>query len=380
VAPARTPSSYRVISADTHIFEPADLWTSRVDAKYRDRVPRIEWLPQGGAWIIEGAAEPISFGFTMAAGRPASDVRDWLRADEVGFEPWGDPERRLEIQDADNIDAEVLFPNRPFQGVVGNQDADFHNQMVRVYNDWLSEFCSYAPGRLGGVAPIPNRGVREAVQEVERAAQLPGIVGFLLSAYPHGDTAIREEDDPVWRAVVASGKPVAIHIMLSDGMPYQLDAGVLPGTGHFYDCPGRMLEIIFSGVLDRFPELKVVFHEVDCGWIPYFIDQADDNYLRHAKATLKGQNLAMLPSDYVREHFSFSFIHDSLGIANRHRIGVQRMLWSNDFPHIASDWPSSWKAINAAFADVPADERHAIVAGNALRLYRFTQGHIPVNG
>jgi predicted TIM-barrel fold metal-dependent hydrolase len=371
MASERTRTSYRLISADTHVLEPADLWTSRVAEKYKDRVPRIEWLPQGGAWIIEGAAEPISFGFTMCAGRKAEDLQDWFQPEDVRPETWGDPEERLKIQDADGIDAEILFPNRPFQGVVANQDAELHNTMVRVYNDWLSEFCGYAPARLGGLAVIPNRGVREAVMEVERTAEMPGLVGYLLNAYPHGNTVISEEDDPVWRTVVATGKPLAIHIMLNDQMPYQLDAGTLPGTGHFYDCPGRMLEIIFSRVLDRIPEMKIVFHEVDCGWIPYFVDQADDNYLRHAKATLKDQELAQLPSDYVREHFSFSFIHDTVAIEHRHRIGVQRMLWSNDYPHIASDWPSSWRAINAHFATVPAAERQAILAGNALRLYRF---------
>jgi predicted TIM-barrel fold metal-dependent hydrolase len=371
MAPLRTPNQYRVISADTHVLEPADLWTSRVDPKYRDRVPRIEWLDKGGAWIIEGAKEPISFGFTMAAGRPAAALTDWLRPDEVDVESWDMPERRLEIQDADNIDAELLFPNRPFQGVVAQRDPDFHLAMVRAYNDWLSEFCSFAPNRLGGVATIPNRGVDAAVAEVERTAQMPGIAGFLMSAYPHGGTQISDEDDPVFRAVAATGKPLAIHIMLNDDMPYQLDAGTLPGTGHFYDCPGRMLEIIFSGVLDRLPELRIVFHEVDCGWIPYFVDQADDNYMRHSKATLKDRPLPMLPSDYMRRHFAFSFIHDTTGLANRHRIGVERLLWSNDFPHIASDWPQSWKQIAAAFADVPDHEREAIVAGNALRLYRF---------
>ncbi|HEV7680374.1 MAG TPA: amidohydrolase family protein [Candidatus Dormibacteraeota bacterium] len=369
--PTRTRTSYDVISADTHVLEPADLWTSRIDARHRDRVPRIEWLEQGGAWVMEGCPQPISFGWTMAAGRAPADLTDWLTPDQVKPELWGDPANRLAIQDADRIDAEILFPNRPFQGVVGNTDADLHNAMVRIYNDWLSEFCAYAPSRLGGVAAIPNRGVAEAVKEVERAAQLPGIVGFLLNAYPHGGTSIRDEDDPVFEAVAATGKPLAIHIMLSDGMPFQIDAGTLPGAGHFYDCPGRMLEIIFSRLLDRVPNLNIVFHEVDCGWIPYFLDQADDNYLRHAKATLKDQNLAQLPSEYVRERFAFSFIHDTVAIANRHTIGVQRMLWSNDYPHIASDWPASWKNINSAFASVPADERHAMVAGNALRLYGF---------
>ncbi len=367
----RTRSEYRLISADTHVLEPADLWTARVDKQYRDRVPRIEWLDKGGAWIIEGAKEPISFGWTMAAGRPPEALTDWLGPDQVDFELWGDPAKRLQIQDADGIDAEILFPNRPFQGVVGNTDAGLHHEAVRVYNDWLSEFCAHAPQRLGGVAAIPNRGVKEAVAEVERMAGKPGITGFLLSAYPHGDTQIREEDDPVFEAVAATGKPLAIHIMLSADMPFQIDASSLPGTGHFYDCPGRMLEIIFSGVLDRVPNLKVVFHEVDCGWIPYFIDQADDNYMRHSKATLKDRPLRQLPSDYMREFFAFSFIHDATALDNREWIGVERMLWSNDFPHIASDWPYSWKTVNAHFANVPADERHAILAGNALRLYRF---------
>jgi predicted TIM-barrel fold metal-dependent hydrolase len=367
----RTRTSYRLISADTHVLEPADLWTSRVDSRYRDRVPRIEWLEKGGAWIIEGAPEPISFGFTMSAGRKAEDLNDWLTADEVNPQAWGDPAARLDIQDADNVDAELLFPNRPFQGVIGNRDVDLHNTMVRVYNDWLSEYCSYAPTRLGGLACIPNRGVRDAVAEVERASELPGIVGFLLNAYPHGGTKIDDTDDPVFAAVAATGKPLAIHIMLNDDMPFQLDAGTLPGTGHFYDCPGRMLEIIFSGVLERVPDLKIVFHEVDCGWIPYFLDQADDNYMRHSKATLKDRQLPRLPSEYAKEFFSFSFIHDSVAIEHRHRIGVERMLWSNDYPHIASDWPNSWKSINAAFATVPVEEREAILWENARRLYRL---------
>jgi len=294
-----------------------------------------------------------------------------LTREELRPELWGDPYERLRILDADGVDAEVLFPNRPFQGVVGNTDAELHNVMVRAYNDFLSDFCSHAPERLGGMAAIPNRGVEAAVAEVERMAQKPGIVGFLLTAYPHGSTKISDEDDPVWAAIQATGKPLAIHIMLDDQLPYQLAANTLPGTGHFYDCPNRMLELIFSGIFERFPELEVVFHEVDCGWIPYFADMADDNYMRHVYASLRDEKLAHMPSDYVRNRISFSFIHDTYGIENRHRIGVDRLLWSNDYPHIATDWPFSWKTINAQFASVPGDERHQILAGNALRLYQF---------
>jgi predicted TIM-barrel fold metal-dependent hydrolase len=132
-----------------------------------------------------------------------------------------------------------------------------------------------------------------------------------------------------------------------------------------------MLEFIFSGVLDRFPSLMVFLAEVDCGWLPYFAQQADDNYVRHRHSMLKDRQLARMPSDYMRERFPASFITDPYAVANRHFVGVDRMLWSSDYPHITSDWPNSWRTINSTFLGVPADERHAILAGNAQRLFGF---------
>jgi predicted TIM-barrel fold metal-dependent hydrolase len=121
-------------------------------------------------------------------------------------------------------------------------------------------------------------------------------------------------------------------------------------------------------VLDRHQSLKIILAEVDCGWMPYFAEQADDNYMRHSFSDLKDVKLRLKPSEYMREYFYPSFITDAYAIANRHRIGVERMLWSNDYPHIVSDWPYSWKTVNATFAGVPADERHAILAGNSQKL------------
>ncbi len=369
--PTEKPTrEYRVISADSHLTEPGDLWTSRVDSRFVDRVPKMVHLDEGAAWVMEGVPRPIAFGFTVCAGNKPEDMRDWMHLSEMRSGGW-DPAFRLTELDEDGVDAEVLFPNRPWQSVVANKDPELHNAMVRAYNDWLSEYCSHAPERLGGAAAIPNRGIAEAVAEVHRTAGMPGLVAQLLSCYPHGDTTLSEDDDPLWEALEEVGQPVAIHIGLTDTLPFQLTARKLPGTVHFYDAPGRMLELIFGRVLDQFPGLQFVMTEVDCGWTPYFADQADDNYMRHLKATLRGQELARLPSEYMADHFALTFITDTYGIANRHRIGVERMLWSNDYPHITSDWPYSWKTINAQFADVPPAERHAMLAGNALRLFKF---------
>jgi uncharacterized protein len=202
---------------------------------------------------------------------------------------------------------------------------------------------------------------------------MPGFVAFMLKRYPNGELTIKPEDDAVWEAIEASGKPVVIHVGLVNQVIGRQRAESLPGTGHFYDAPIRMLQFIFGGVLDRFPDIRVPFIEVDCGWIPYFEQQADDNFMRHRKASLRDSKLTRLPSEYMHAYFPAAFITDAFAVENRHHIGVDRMLWSSDYPHITTDWPYSWKTINATFHDVPPDERHAILAGNAQRIFKFGQ-------
>jgi predicted TIM-barrel fold metal-dependent hydrolase len=361
---------YRLISADGHFNEPGDLFTSRVSAARLDQVPRIERFEQGDAWVMEGAREPMPFGWGSCAGRDPEQHGRWIRFEDMRPGSY-DPKARLVEMDADNIDAEVLFPSAIHQWITAVPDSATHLEMVRAYNDWVSEFCATDPARLGGVAMIPSRGVDSALAEIDRALALPGFVGLLLKCYPNGTLDIEPEDEAVWERIEASGLPLTIHVGLGNTMPQELKAKTLPGTVHFYDAPNRMLQFIFAGVLDRFPGLTIVMTEVDCGWLPYFAEQADDNFLRHAKSSLRDHRLTMKPSEYMSKHFPATFITDHYAVANRERIGVHRMLWSNDYPHITSDWPYSWKTINAAFAAVPADERHAILAGNAQRIFGF---------
>ena len=361
---------YKLISADGHLNEPGDLWTSRVPDEFTEAVPRIERFDEGDAWVMEGLDGARPFGWGACAGRAPDEMYEWIRFEDLNPGSYN-PAARVAEMDLDGVDAEVIYPSGVIGCVTGTKDPDLHHAMVRAYNDFLSEFCAYAPDRLGGAALLPNRGTKECLAELERLQDMPGFVAWQLKAYPHGDTVIQDEDDALWEMVEDSGKPLTIHIGLSAAMPGFVAAKALPGTGHFYDAPGRMLEFIFAGVLDRFPKMKIALAEVDCGWMPYFADQADDNYLRHQHTSLKDVKLSRMPSEYMKEFFPAAFITDHYAIENRHRVGVQRMLWSNDYPHITSDWPYSWKTINASFAGVPEDERHAILAGNAQRLFGF---------
>jgi predicted TIM-barrel fold metal-dependent hydrolase len=117
------------------------------------------------------------------------------------------------------------------------------------------------------------------------------------------------------------------------------------------------------------PDLTVVLAEVDAGWVPYLKEQVDNRFRRRAFGPAARR--IRLPSDYIEEHFYYTYITDHFAVRNRHAIGVERIMWSSDFPHTGSDWPDSWRTIDADFAGVPREERDLIIAGNAQRLYRF---------
>jgi uncharacterized protein len=113
----------------------------------------------------------------------------------------------------------------------------------------------------------------------------------------------------------------------------------------------------------------VVFAEVDCGWVPYVKEQIDNNYQRLDPVSRFG--LRKAPSEYISEHFHYGYMTDSFGLRVRDDIGVERILWSNDYPHISADWPYSWRTIQASMSGISPHEKHLILAGNSARLYHF---------
>jgi predicted TIM-barrel fold metal-dependent hydrolase len=359
---------YTLISADSHINEPPDLWTSRLPDRFKDRAPHMERFEQGDAWIMEGALDPLNFGNNACAGLPAEKRSTWMKWEDVpkgGYEPAA----RLEEQDADGVDAEILYPtprvsNQLFWYV---EDPEFHLACIRAYNDWLAEYCAHDPERLWGVALIPNVGVDAAVAEFQRALALPGMRGAMIAQYPHGGDVISREDDALWGALEDAGVPLSIHVAFALDAQRDTSKMKLTGSLRFFDAPIRTTQFIESGVFDRFPGLHFILVEVDSSWLPYMWEQMDDRYKR--TATASRPDIKRLPSEYFTDNIASTFITDSYGVKNRHEIGVTQMLWSSDFPHTGADWPHSLQTIDKHFAGVPDEERQLILCGNALRLY-----------
>jgi predicted TIM-barrel fold metal-dependent hydrolase len=359
---------YQLISGDSHVNEPPDLWIDRVPAAMRDRAPRIERFEEGDAWVLEGVDDPINFGMNACAGLAPEDMKGWVRFEDIRRGGY-DPAARIAEMDQDGVDAEVLYPTpRLSSAITAHRDADYHHAMVRAYNDWISEFVGYAPDRFGGLIWVPNRGVEEALAEIARVADRPGMRGALMIAWPHGGLSLKPEDDKVFAALVERGLSLNIHVAMTQSMPASHKAK-LPGYGRFFDAPNRMIQMIFDGVFDRFPELDVMFAETDFGWVPYVKEQIDNNYLR--LDAVSGFGLEMLPSEYIARHFHFGYMTDTFGLRNIGDVGVERVLWSNDYPHISADWPHSWRVIQASTSGMNPADRHAVLAGNAMRLYGF---------
>jgi predicted TIM-barrel fold metal-dependent hydrolase len=275
--------------------------------------------------------------------------------------------------DVDGVDAEILYPpQRAVLTFMKNPDVDAHLAGIRAYNRWLKDgFCAPDPERLIGIFQMPNVGIETSVKELERARQ-EGYKGVALSAWPSGGDNLRPEDDPFWDASAQLDMPVSIHLMLAAQQTKataSVKGTVAIGASSLMFTMPILTELIFQGVFDRFPMLRVAFVEVGCGWIPHFLEMLDDRYWRNRHWT--NTNVKKIPSEYFKDHCLATFITDHNGLFVRHQVGLNSMAWSTDFPHHGNDWPYSRKTIEGLFVNVPDDERHKIVCENAARFWRL---------
>jgi hypothetical protein len=276
---------FKIISADSHINEPPDLWTSRVPAKFKDRAPRMQRFPEGDAWVLEGALDPINFGSNWNAGVPIDERTPWSLWEDVRHGGYV-PSARLEEQDQDGVSAEVLYPTPRIQNQLAwhTVDPEFHVACFRAYNDWISEYAGYAPDRLWGVAYIPNVGADIAIAELHRVLELPGIRGVLIGSVARGRLEIADADDRSSPRSAEAGVPLSIHVGFATAAQGDKARGKMRGDMRFFDAPIRVAQLMSSGRSIATTDLKVALVEVDAGWVPYLKEQMDD---RHSRSKIR---------------------------------------------------------------------------------------------
>lgn len=376
---------YRVISADSHLEISPDRWTGRIPARYRDRAPRLVKLATGGDGVMVENRSVYVLGLAVT-GKPYKEHRIYGVTYD-GSPGTGTPEQRLEEQDQDGVDAEVMFTStRNAEFWRGIRDDNAYKAVVHAYNEFLAEeYCAPARDRLLAMGMIPLTGLDDAIAEMEYCARA-GLQGVALGAFPSGKGYPTPEDDRFYAAALDLDIPVTAHVgfVQQPGplFPYQRK----PVEAGFGSEPVELLtrfgggiaqnaiQLIMAGVFDRFPKLRIYWAETMVGWLGYCYEELDDTYnrIRHwARREFGLEPLKRPPSDYLREHCLWGFLRDPFGVRHRHEAGVGNIMWGSDFPHYVGDWPHSLKMIDELFAGVPEEERYQIVAGNAIQFFHL---------
>ena len=385
-------TSYRIVSADTHILEPPDIWTTWLPSKYQDKAPQLVRDADGGsAWLFAGATEPDPIGLTATPGMPFDKFRWFGVTYEEARKGCYNGEARLADMDIDGVDAEILFPpQRTIGHFLGDDDDAFVLAGIDAYNDFLWEqFSAPNRDRLIGMAQMPSVGIDVSVDYL-RKTKARGFKGVVISNWPSGAEAISEADDPFWAAAQDEGMVVCNHINMFSRKQRQAvraaqakaTGGILGRTGAkaqaravgglggvFGPATTTISNLIFTGVFERFPGLHVSMIEIGVGWVPHFLEQMDDKYWRNRSW---GQlPITEPPSYYWHRNLSATFITDRVGLTLRHEVGVDNIMWSTDYPHHGNDWPYSRKVIDETMASLPADEKAKIIGGNAVRIFNL---------
>ena len=372
-------ANYRIVSADNHVMEPPDLWTSRAEPKFRDRVPRIIRQESDGMdWWYCDDLPVIGVGPGAQAGVRFDDPEKLTLGDIQENVRLGGyiPEEHIKDLDIDGVYGSIVYPT--VGGLVFSQpDSELLTYIFRLYNDWVAEFCKPISNRCMGIALINIDDVQDGIKELERCAKM-GFSGAMITVYPPEQRPyLSPEYEPFWATAQDLQIPLSLHIGTNRlGQGQELAAVTEASTAFIANIDHwvrmSLAHMIFSGVFERYPKLQVGSVEMELAWVPHFLDRIDYSYTQRTRNFVPYRfKEDMLPSDYFHRNVFLSFQEDALGIRDRHIIGVDQLLWGADYPHFESTFPRSQQILEEILVDCTEEEKAKIAGGNAARIYHL---------
>jgi predicted TIM-barrel fold metal-dependent hydrolase len=393
---------YEMISADCHVdlcWLPPDLFVDNATAALKDRMPYVTDGPRGPIWTTrKGASLGLACGMG-SAGREYVPGRIH-RADRMaatglyedgkrGIRRLTDPELRVRDQDRDGVQAEVLYGILGTTGRINDPEAAV--EAMRIYNEWLAAFCATRPERFAGLASIPNHPLEAASAEVERVAKRGALRGLDIANSPDLVPLWDPYWEPLWQVIENSGLPLHFHtvgghtpekirsLVLIGSDPTRAPADMTPAQlrtaraafaaqigGFQMNMANLLMSMIFGGVLERHPRIRMVLGESGIGWIPYMLQRMDAEWEDQFKDILPNP-----PSVYWRRQVWATYQTDPIGVKLIDDLGADKVMWGSDFPHPDGVWPDSREYVEKELGHLPADVRRKIVCDNAARLYGF---------
>ncbi len=369
--------AYNVVDADGHILEPLDLWNNYIDPKFRDRAPRIEKMNNGKERLIieEHAVGDGQRGIGRIGavgqrqGVVAGDTMEYKEGKAGGF----DPHARIPDMDADGIDAAFLYPSLGlFAG--GIHAPDLAAATCRAYNRWLADYCKPYPERLFGVAMLPMQDVDHAIAEMRFAKKELGFKGGFLRPNPyHGLKMISDPMyEPFWAAAEDLDFSIGFHEGASSGMPtVGVDRFEGRGARHIVSHTMEMmlvcLSVIWGGVCERHPKIRIGFLESGGGWIAPWLDRMDRHFDDQG---FNDSGLTIRPSELFRRNcwISFEPVEGSLKVLADY-VGPNKIMWATDYPHPDGFFPGAPDMVRKQLVGLSDETKHQVMAGGAMAFY-----------
>lgn len=326
----------KIVSSDSHIMEPPDLWEANLTPSLKPKFPKFP--PRNTA----------------------------------GEKPGGhDPKARLDEMAVDGVSAEVLYATHGLR-LYALEDTELQETCFQIANDWMIDYCNTAPGRLFGIPMISMYNIPNAIKELERCKKA-GMIGCMIWQVPPEHLPFTSDHyNPFWEAASELDMPVNVHILT--GFNYSrferkgLDTYRMTVNQKLTDAANILFDFVFGGVLAKNPKLKLVYVENEVGWIPFYCHEWDKYFVRHSpKAPLP--YMKKLPSEYVREQVYATFFSDPCGGRMMDWFGEDNFMWSSDYPHAASTWPHSRQVIADELGHLPKPVIDKVVRQNVIDLY-----------
>jgi len=353
------------------------MWDDYIDPAFRERRPKLVIDGNGKERIsVEGKllGNPRGIGSLGSVGVRQGTVALGSLKYAEGRKGGFDPHVRIVDMDADGIDAAFLYPSIGlFTGAV--EAPDLAAAMCRAYNRWLADYCKPYPDRLFGVAMLPMQSVERAMDEMRYARETLGMRGGFLRPNPyHGKKMLNDPMyEPFWRLAEDLDFSIGFHEGSTNAMPtvgvdrFEDDRAARHMISHTMEMMLAALSVIWGGVVDRHPKLRIGFLESGGGWIAPWLDRMDRHF---DDKGFNGTAPSMRPSELFQRNcwISFEPVENSIAVLADY-IGPHKIMWATDYPHQDGFFPGAPKMMRDRLGPLSAEAAHQVMAGGALGFY-----------
>jgi uncharacterized protein len=391
---------FKLISADGHVAEHPDAW-ARARKEYPDKAPRVVENPDGlgeGLWIITDGMPPMRSAFfclghvvvkpeghsSIGVMDDAQEFKRKVHEFNVNFRyedyPGGwDASARLKDMDADGVEAEVLYSS-PTRFNYAQSDAKFQRSIFRSYNEWILDTCSHAPKRLFAVPLISVLDVELAVADMAEYVKR-GCKTVQLPTQILGSGYYEPIYEPLWDAAEDLGITLSVHSNSSQNLKqHHVDAykereydprKYIIKTTNYLAAVEFVSNLIFSGVFDRHPKLKVICSEFKASAAASMVEHVDYSVSRESTYDPEKNLFKRKPSEYLRDHVYWGFEDDRAWVLTSEVYGEDNLCWGSDYPHFGSTWPYSQSIVEENCRGLSPEVTRKLGRDNVNQIYNL---------